>query len=82
MTAVGAGAIRPRSAVASSALRRNSAYLAGLSPAAILLALYIGLRMTLLLGAVMYLGALLIAKLQWNKATPQVRGAAVEPVTS
>jgi multiple sugar transport system permease protein len=40
VTAIGAGAIRPRSAVASSALRRNSAYLFGLSPAAILLALF------------------------------------------
>jgi multiple sugar transport system permease protein len=40
VTAVGAGAIRPRSALASSALRRNSAYLFGLSPAALLLALF------------------------------------------
>src|SRR5687767_4595306 len=32
--------MRPRSAIASSALRRNGAYLAGLSPAVVLLALF------------------------------------------
>ena len=39
-TAVGAGALRPRSSAASLALRRNASYLAGLTPATLLLALF------------------------------------------
>jgi multiple sugar transport system permease protein len=38
--AVGAGTLRPRSTAASGAFRRNSAYLFGLAPAAVLLALF------------------------------------------
>ncbi|TMC71935.1 MAG: sugar ABC transporter permease [Chloroflexi bacterium] len=39
-TAVGAGALRPRSPAATGAFRRNSAYLVGLTPAALLLSLF------------------------------------------
>src|SRR5581483_8935340 len=52
------------------------------SAGAIFLALYIGLRSTLLVGAAMYLGALLVARFEWRTARERVRGSAAQPVAS
>jgi len=52
------------------------------SAAAIFLALYIGLRSTLLVGAAMYLGALVVARIEWRTAPARVRGNAAQPVAS
>src|SRR5579884_2196972 len=52
------------------------------SAGAIFLALYLGLRVTLLIGAALYLGALVIARLEWRPTRVPVTSAAAEPVRS
>jgi len=53
------------------------------STGAIFLALYIGLRMTLLVGAAMYIGAMLVAHSEWRvKAAVRLRGNTAQPVAS